>query len=98
MISKEQILHIAKLAKLELNSEEIAKLAKDLGSVLDYVEKLKEVEVEGVEPMSHSVDIANQVREDIFDNGSKQEQIISQFPEKSGRLNKVKAVFKYADK
>lgn len=98
MISKEQISHIAKLAKLQLTQAEIEKLQKDMGSVLDYVERLKEVQVEGVEPMSHSVDIANQVREDAFNNGSAQEQIISQFPEKSDRLNKVKAVFKHADK
>ncbi|MDP2664107.1 MAG: Asp-tRNA(Asn)/Glu-tRNA(Gln) amidotransferase subunit GatC, partial [bacterium] len=48
MISKEEVKHIAKLARLGLSDKEIGKFQKDLSSILDYVEKLKKVDVSGV--------------------------------------------------
>ena len=50
MLSKEEVNHIAKLARLSLNKEETDKLQAELSSILDYIEKLKEVDVDGVEP------------------------------------------------
>jgi len=98
MISKEQISHIAKLAKLKLTVQEMDALQKDLGSVLNYVERLKAVDVDNVIPMSHCVEISNQVRPDLAKESNKEEQIIAQFPEREGRLNKVKAVFNHGSR
>lgn len=55
MITKEEVQHIAKLARLGLTKKEIEKFQNELSSILDYVEKLKEVDVLKVEPTSHSI-------------------------------------------
>jgi len=53
MISKKQVEHIAKLARLGLTIQEKEKFQKELSSILDYVEQLKEVDIKGVEPFIH---------------------------------------------
>ena len=65
MIDKEQVAHIAKLARLQLKEEEIAKYQQDLSSILDYFDILKEVNTNSVEPMTHSVEHENVAREDV---------------------------------
>ncbi len=64
MINKEEVKHIAKLARLGLTEKEMAKFQKELSSIFDYIGKLKEVDISEVEPMSHSVEIENMMRED----------------------------------
>ncbi len=64
MITTEEVKHIAKLARLGLTEKEVEKYQKDLSAILGYVEKLKEVDIEGVEPTSHSVLLENVMRED----------------------------------
>ena len=55
MISRKEVQHIAKLARLGITREEEEKFAKELSSILDYFEKLKEVDVSKVEPTRHSI-------------------------------------------
>ena len=55
MITKEEVKHIAKLARLGLTEEEITKFQRELSKILDYIEKLKEVDISKVEPTSHSI-------------------------------------------
>jgi len=64
MISKEEVKHIAKLARLGLIDKEIIKMQKELSSILDYMEKLKEVDVSNIEPTSHSIEVENVMRVD----------------------------------
>ncbi|MFH1181103.1 MAG: Asp-tRNA(Asn)/Glu-tRNA(Gln) amidotransferase subunit GatC [bacterium] len=64
MLSKQEVQHIAKLARLGLTEKEIEKFQKDLSQILNYVEKLKEVDVEEIEPTSHSVVVENITRKD----------------------------------
>jgi len=64
MISKEEVKHIAKLARLGLSEKEIGKYQKELSSILDYIEKLKEVDVSGTEPTSHPLKVENVTRKD----------------------------------
>ncbi|MEK9135030.1 MAG: Asp-tRNA(Asn)/Glu-tRNA(Gln) amidotransferase subunit GatC [Patescibacteria group bacterium] len=64
MLSAEEVKHIAKLARLGLTEKEVEKYQKDLSDILGYVEKLKEVNIEGVEPTSHSVLLENITRKD----------------------------------
>lgn len=64
MLSKDEVKHIAKLARLDLTQQELLKFRKDLSSILGYVGKLKEVDISGVEPMTHSVFLENIVRGD----------------------------------
>ena len=64
MLTEEEVKHIAKLARLGLTEKEVEKYQKDLSDILGYVEKLKEVNIEGVEPTSHSVLLENITRKD----------------------------------
>ena len=65
MISKEQVRHIAKLARLQLQEEEVTQYQQDLSLILDYFDILKEVDTDNVEPMTHSVYHENIARADI---------------------------------
>ena len=67
-LSKEQVEHVARLARVGLSDEEKEKFQSDLGAVLDYVDKLAEVDVDGVEPTAHISGLENETRED--ENGS----------------------------
>ena len=64
MILKDEVKHVAKLARLGLNSREIEKMQKELSAILEYIEKLKEVNISKVEPTYHSIKVENVVRED----------------------------------
>jgi len=64
MINKEEVKHIAKLARLGLTEKEIEKLQKELSAILDYFEKLKKVNVSRIEPTTHSILVENVMRDD----------------------------------
>lgn len=73
VISDETIEYVGILAKLELNEEEAEQAKKDMGEMLDYIDKLNELDVTGVEPMSHIFPVHNVFREDVVNehDGSK---------------------------
>ncbi len=64
-LTKEQVLHIAKLARLTLTSEEVDKMTKELSSILAYVDMLGEVDTSNTEPTSQITGLTNAWREDI---------------------------------
>ena len=64
MISKEDVKRVAKLARIGITKKEEEKFAKDLSSILDYIEKLKEVDVSKVKPTAHSIEMENVMRSD----------------------------------
>ena len=89
IISDETIEYVGILAKLELSEEEKEKAKKDMGSMLDYIDKLNELDTTGVEPMSHVFPVQNVFREDVVVNGDDRENILKNAPEeKDGRLEK----------
>ncbi|WP_144685584.1 Asp-tRNA(Asn)/Glu-tRNA(Gln) amidotransferase subunit GatC [Desulfobotulus alkaliphilus] len=63
-ISKEEIMHVAGLARLHMDEGDVERMATQLGTILAYVDTLKEVDTEGVAPMSHAVHLVNAMRED----------------------------------
>ena len=65
MIDRDQVLHVARLARLRLTDEELERMPAELSKILDHVEKMDELELEGVEPTSHVVDVTNVLREDL---------------------------------
>lgn len=73
IISDETIEYVAILAKLELSDEEKAQAKKDMGEMLDYIDKLNELDTEGTTPMPHVFSECNVFREDVVTNpdGSK---------------------------
>lgn len=82
IISDETIDYVGILAKLELSGEEKEQAKKDMGSMLDYIDKLNELDTEGVEPMSHVFPVHNVFREDVVANGDGREQMLANAPQK----------------
>ena len=64
MIDREQVLHVAKLARLKLSDEEVERMSDELSSILEHVERINELDLDGVEPTSHVVDVENVLRAD----------------------------------
>ena len=85
IISDETIEYVGILAKLELSGEEREQAKKDMGSMLDYIDKLGELDTTGVEPMSHVFPVHNVFGEDVVTNGDMREDILKNAPgEKDG--------------
>lgn len=81
VISDETIEYVGILAKLELSDEEKEKAKQDMGKMLDYIDKLNELDTSKVEPMSHVFPVNNVFREDIVTNGDDRENILKNAPE-----------------
>lgn len=84
VISDETIEYIGILAKLELSAEEKERAKKDIGSMLDYIDKLNELNTSAVEPMSHIFPVHNVFREDVVTNGDGREKTLSNAPKQRG--------------
>lgn len=82
VISREEVIHIAKLAKLSLSDEEVEKYAKDLASIAEFIAELNEVDVSGVQPTAHVVDKNNVFRKDERKESFPREQILKNAPSK----------------
>ncbi|MDE7422342.1 MAG: Asp-tRNA(Asn)/Glu-tRNA(Gln) amidotransferase subunit GatC [Lachnospiraceae bacterium] len=93
IISDETIEYVGILAKLELSEEEKEQAKKDMGSMLDYIDKLNELDTSAVEPMSHVFPVHNIFREDVVVNGDDRENILKNAPEqKDGSFEVPKTV------
>ena len=75
------ISYVAHLARLELSDEEKAKLSAQLAGILDYVAKLSEVDVTGVEPTAHAIPLTNVLRHDKVRPSIERERILKNAPE-----------------
>ncbi len=64
MLTREQVLHVARLARLELTDEELERMGEELSGVLDHIEKIGELELDDVAPTSHVVALENALRAD----------------------------------
>ncbi|OGF24399.1 hypothetical protein A3H09_01300 [Candidatus Falkowbacteria bacterium RIFCSPLOWO2_12_FULL_45_13] len=93
-LSKQEIQHIAKLARLDLSEPELEKYGGQLSAVLDYIDQLKEVDVKGVEPTAQVTGLENVLREDEVKNWDKEEieLALKDAPARGGRFIKVKRV------
>ena len=91
-ITKEQIDHIAKLARLRMTDAEEVVMAEELGAILTYVEKLKEVNTDGVEPTAQITGLGNVFRKDEEREqiGAEAADLIAQAPKREGEFVKVK--------
>lgn len=94
MIKREEVQHIAKLARLDLTPKEIEKMQKELSLILDYFNLLKEINTERVVPTSHSIEIESVMRKDESkkEDIEKINKLIEMTPEKKKRYIKVKAI------
>jgi aspartyl-tRNA(Asn)/glutamyl-tRNA(Gln) amidotransferase subunit C len=64
VIDRDQVLHVARLARLRLSEEEIGRMSSELSSILDHIEKISELDLEEVAPTSHVVQLENVLRTD----------------------------------
>jgi aspartyl-tRNA(Asn)/glutamyl-tRNA(Gln) amidotransferase subunit C len=64
MIDRDQVLHVARLARLRLTDEALERMPGELSKILEHVEKMDELDLDGVEPTSHVVALQNVLRED----------------------------------
>jgi aspartyl-tRNA(Asn)/glutamyl-tRNA(Gln) amidotransferase subunit C len=65
MIDREQVLHVARLARLHLSEGEVDQMAAELSKVLDHIEKISELDLDGVAPTTHVVTVENALRPDV---------------------------------
>lgn len=96
MISRADVQHIARLARLALTDEEEEKFEKELSSILGFVEKLNEADTAGVMPMTGGSLLEHVMREDAVADSAlegKHERLLAAVPEKKDGWVKVKAVF-----
>ncbi len=80
-IGREEVKHIALLSRLELSEEEVDMYTEHLAEILDYVEKLKSLDVSNVELMSHAVPMSNVFREDEVKPGLSNEEALKNAPD-----------------
>ena len=79
-IDKEQVRHVAGLARLALCEEDVARLADDLGVILEYMARLEELDTTGVEPSAHPLPLSNVLREDEPADGVQQALALANAP------------------
>lgn len=85
VVSDEMIEYVGILAKLELSGEEKEQAKADMGRMLDYIDKLGELDTSEVEPMSHVFAVQNVFREDVVTNGDARAEMLKNAPgEKDG--------------
>jgi aspartyl-tRNA(Asn)/glutamyl-tRNA(Gln) amidotransferase subunit C len=82
MIDREQVLHVARLARLQLSEEEVERFQRELSTILDHIETINEIEgLEEVEPTSHVVEVENVLRADEPRPSWPREKVLEQAPD-----------------
>lgn len=88
-ISKKEVEHVARLARLGLNEEEKELMAKQLSNILDYADILKKIDTQNVPPTSHAIPMKNIFREDKVEPCLEIEEIMNNAPDQEEHMFKV---------
>lgn len=88
-ITKREVEHVARLARLELTDEEKERFTRELNSILTYIDKLNELKTDEVEPTSHVIPIVNVFREDEVRPSHLREKVLANAPEEEEAFFKV---------
>lgn len=88
-IDEAQVRKVAKLSRLELSEAEIEEFTGQLSAILDYVEKMNELDTENVEPLAHCLPISNVLREDHAKESLGAEKALANAPQRDGNFFKV---------
>jgi aspartyl-tRNA(Asn)/glutamyl-tRNA(Gln) amidotransferase subunit C len=81
VIDREQVLHVARLARLELTEDEIDRMSNELPAILEHVERMNELDLEDVEPTSHVVSLSNVLRPDEPRPSAERDRILDDAPD-----------------
>ena len=88
-ISREQVLHVARLARLDLRDEEVARLTGELGAILDAVSKVAELDLADVPPTSHPLELVNAWADDEPHESLPVDAVFANAPAREGDLFRV---------
>jgi aspartyl-tRNA(Asn)/glutamyl-tRNA(Gln) amidotransferase subunit C len=91
-VSREEVRHIADLARLDFSEDGEEKMADELGDILDYVDKLNELDTSGVPPMSHVLDVTDVSRPDEVESRIDRDQALESAPDTDGTYFRVPKV------
>ncbi|HVT89619.1 MAG TPA: Asp-tRNA(Asn)/Glu-tRNA(Gln) amidotransferase subunit GatC [Tepidisphaeraceae bacterium] len=91
-ITSDQIRHVAKLARLALDELQIARFCGQLDPILDYIAKIGQANVEGIEPMAHAVPLSNVLRQDLVEPALPLDRVLQNAPDTDGPFFKVPKV------
>lgn len=91
-ITRQDIDHIADLARLELSEEESERMTRELGSILAYIDEVMAVDTEGVEPLHHVLDMTNVFREDVPGPCVTREEALKNAPDRTDEYFRVPRV------
>jgi aspartyl-tRNA(Asn)/glutamyl-tRNA(Gln) amidotransferase subunit C len=80
VIDRDQVLHVARLARLSLSDAEVERMSTELSAILEHVEKIGELDLEGVPPTSHVVEVTNALRADEPRPSWPREEMLSAAP------------------
>ena len=83
MIDREQVLHVARLARLRLTEEDVDRMAAELSGILEHVDRISELDLDAVEPTSHVVELENVLRADEPRPSWPKEKVLEQAPDPS---------------
>ncbi len=95
-LTRAQVEHIAELAKLNLSDDEIAKMTEQLSAILDYAERLQQLDTDAISPTASVVPLQNVMRDDTVEPSLPREQVIANAPDKDerGEFFRVRAILK----
>ncbi|MBV8396990.1 MAG: Asp-tRNA(Asn)/Glu-tRNA(Gln) amidotransferase subunit GatC [Actinobacteria bacterium] len=85
-ITREEVLHVARLARLELSDAEVERFREQLSAILDAVSKVSELDLDGVPPTSHPLDVANVWAEDEPRPCLPLDDVFANAPDRDGEL------------
>jgi aspartyl-tRNA(Asn)/glutamyl-tRNA(Gln) amidotransferase subunit C len=92
MIDEKLVRQVARLARLELSNEEVARFKEQLGNILDTMEELKQVDTNGVPPTSHVLGLTDVLREDVARPFAHREDLLAGAPRREGAYFRVPKV------
>ncbi len=91
-LSQEQVLHIARLAKLGITEDEVEKMSEQLSNILENFEILNKVDTTGVSPTAQPNALTNVLKEDVVKPSLSQDEVLANAPQRDGDYFKVKVV------
>ena len=91
-LTREEVLHIARLARLAVTEEEVDRYVDQLSNLLEHFEVLQQVDTEGVPPTAQSVELQSVMRDDVIEPSLSSEEVLSNAPRREGDSFRIKAV------
>lgn len=88
-IDENQVRHVAKLSRLDLSEEQVAQFSGQLSEVLEYIEKLNELDTDGVEPLAHCLPLHNVFRDDTVKTSLDIDEALANAPQRFDEYFKV---------